>query len=278
MNNHKERIKKARERLLKGVGTPIQSRFEVDDFQKEAIDLIAQESDVLVVAPTGSGKTHIAVEAIRTVLKQGKKAIYTTPLKALSNTKYAEFQRIFGAEYTVGILTGDRKIEGDAHVVIATTEIYRNELYRSSERYQLVILDEVHYISDSQRGPVWEETIVLTPTSSTLLMLSASISNPEEIREWIEDTRGKDCRVVLKEKRPVELRYAFLHPEWGVIPLADEDGRTMPEVSSFYMDAEASRMGRGGRDRGDGWWATFLKWPARYWWRRWQTRWSRWWT
>lgn len=247
MNNQRARIDAARKRLLSGIGAPIDPRFEVDAFQQEAIDLVAQGIDVLVVAPTGSGKTHIAVEAIRTVLKAGKRAVYTTPLKALSNTKYAEFQRIFGAQYTVGILTGDRKIEGDAHVVVATTEIYRNELYRSTERYQLVVLDEVHYISDPNRGPVWEESIVLTPSTTSFLMLSASISNPEEIREWVEDTRGKECRVVLKTERPVELRYGFLHPELGVLPLS-EDGRLFSEVSAFYAGLESDRSGRMLRD------------------------------
>lgn len=243
-SNSKRRIDEARKALLKGVGDPIDHRFVVDPFQQEAIDLVAAGVDTLVVAPTGSGKTHIAVEAMRAIIERGGRAVYTTPLKALSNTKYTEFQRIFGPKHTVGILTGDRKIEGDAHVVIATTEIYRNELYRSSERYQMVVLDEVHYIGDQQRGPVWEESIVLTPTSTTLLMLSASISNHEEIREWIEDVRGKECRVILKEGRPVELRYAFLHPDIGVIPLGDEKGALDPEVLAFYSGSELDRSGR----------------------------------
>jgi superfamily II RNA helicase len=143
----------------------------------------------------------------------------------------------------VGLLTGDRKIEGDSDVVIATTEIYRNELYRGDVRYSLVILDEVHYIADPQRGPVWEESIILTPSESTLLMLSASISNAEEIAAWIEEVRNKECRIVMKRERPVELRYGFLHPRFGVIPLSDEKGHLSPEVSHYYGPNEVDMLG-----------------------------------
>ena len=124
--------------------------------------------------------------------------------------------------------------------MIATTEIYRNELYRGDVRYSLVILDEVHYIADPQRGPVWEESIILTPSESTLLMLSASISNAEEIAAWIEEVRNKECRIVMKKERPVELRYGFLHPRFGVIPLSDEKGHLSPEVSHYYGSAEVN--------------------------------------
>lgn len=252
-------IQEAREKFLSGIGVPEKGQFHVDDFQREAITNLLNGVDTLVVAPTGSGKTYIAIEAIRSLLEQGKRAIYTTPLKALSNTKFSEFQQIFGPRYTVGLLTGDRKIEGDSDVVIATTEIYRNELYRGEGRYSLVILDEVHYIADPQRGPVWEESIILTPHSSTLLMLSASISNSEEISDWIEETRNKECRVVMKTERPVELRYGFLHPKFGVIPLSDEKGHLSPEVSHYYgsarLDEEGMKMrgqpGRESRGRGE---------------------------
>jgi superfamily II RNA helicase len=193
---------------------------------------------------------------MRELLAKGQSAIYTTPLKALSNTKYSEFQQTFGPDHSVGLLTGDRKIEGDSDVVIATTEIYRNELYRGYGRYSLVILDEVHYIADPQRGAVWEESIILTPSSATLLMLSASISNAEEIASWIEETRNKECRIVQKKERPVELRYGFLHPKWGVIPLSDEKGHLSPEVAHYYSGVELDMTGtrvaapRGGRGPG----------------------------
>ena len=243
-------IDEARKRLLNGIGIPAKSVFVVDDFQREAISNLAAGIDTLVVAPTGSGKTHIAVEAIRNVLRNGQKAVYTTPLKALSNTKYNEFQKTFGPDYTVGLLTGDRKIEGDSDVVISTTEIYRNELYRGAGKYSVVVLDEVHYIADPQRGAVWEESIILTPASSSLLMLSASISNAEEIAAWIEEVRNKECRIVMKTGRPVELRFAFMHPKYGVIPLSNEHGQIFPEVSEYYANAPLD--GSGGDNRRGG--------------------------
>ncbi len=246
-------IEESRQRFLSGIGVPKKEDFVVDDFQKQAIENLANGIDTLVVAPTGSGKTFIAIEAMRHLIKQGQHAVYTTPLKALSNTKYTEFQRIFAPDHTVGLLTGDRKIEGDSDVVIATTEIYRNELYKGTGRYSLVILDEVHYIADPQRGAVWEESIILTPHSTTLLMLSASISNAEEIAAWIEETRNKECRIVMKKDRPVELRFGFMHPKFGVIPLSDEKGHLSPEVSHYYGAAEIDmeRMRVAGPRRGE---------------------------
>lgn len=248
-------ITEAREWFLRGIGSPVEGHFVVDDFQREAIENLSAGNDTLVVAPTGAGKTFIAIEAIRSMLAKGQRAVYTTPLKALSNTKFTEFQHIFGPGHRVGILTGDRKIEGNADVVVATTEIYRNELYKSHDRYAMVVLDEVHYIADPQRGPVWEESIILTPSSTALLMLSASISNAAEIAEWIEEVRGKPCKVVYKEKRPVELRYGFLHPDLGVMPLEDREGRLFDEVANYYgssgLNAAGTRL-RQGRFSGPG--------------------------
>ena len=149
----------------------------------------------------------------------------------------------------MGILTGDRKIEGDADVVVATTEIYRNELYRSSERYSLVVLDEVHFIADSQRGPVWEESIILSPKSVTLLMLSASISNPHDIAAWIGAIRNKPVSVIVEDRRPVPLRLGFLHPDLGLLPLEDEEGKVFPEVQQFYGEGGLERRGYGRRER-----------------------------
>ena len=261
-------IHESREKFLSGLGVPEKTDFVADDFQQEAIANLKAGIDTLVVAPTGSGKTFIAVQAIRNLLESGHHSIYTTPLKALSNTKYTEFQHTFGPKYSVGLLTGDRKIEGDSDVVIATTEIYRNDLYRGSGRYSLVILDEVHYIADPQRGAVWEESIILTPSSSTLLMLSASISNAQEIAAWIEEVRNKECRIVMKTVRPVELRFGFMHPRFGVIPLSDEKGHLSPEVAHYYgsmsldesgtrvknyrsgREERGERRGRGGGSRG----------------------------
>lgn len=246
-------IEEGRHRLLDGIGVPQQSAFVPDDFQTEAIAHAVNGDDVLVVAPTGAGKTYIAFEAIRACLLLKLRGVYTTPLKALSNTKFNELKAAFEPEYKVGLLTGDRKIDTDAQVVVATTEIYRNELYSSPERASLVILDEVHFIADPQRGPVWEESIILTPSASTLLMLSASISNANEIASWIEDVRGKKCHVITKKERPVEIRYGFFHPDFGVLPLRDEKGGVFKEVSAYYgksgLDPSGMRLKGGNFQR-----------------------------
>ena len=240
----REFIEQARKYFLRGIAVPENKEFIVDDFQAEAINHIKNGFDTLVVAPTGAGKTFIAFSAIEEYLKQGGRSVYTTPLKALSNTKYNELKQRFEPAYKVGLLTGDRKIEGDADVVIATTEIFRNELYRESQRDALVILDEVHFIADSQRGPVWEESIILAPKTSIFLMLSASISNAEEIAEWLHEVRGKECKVVIKKDRPVELRYGFLHPDLGVMPLSDNKGQVFNEVKRFYGAVSLDQSGR----------------------------------
>jgi len=243
-------LRRAKQRLMEGMGVPAPAPLVEDPFQREAISAVAGGEDTLVVAPTGAGKTHIALQAMEAIVLQRCKAVYTTPLKALSNTKYTDFKRRFEPEHSVGLLTGDRKIDTDADIVVATTEIYRNELYRSYGRFSLVVLDEVHFIADAQRGPVWEESIIFTPRDSTLLMLSASISNASEIAAWIEDVRGRPCRVILERRRPVELRLGFLHPELGVLPLEDEAGGVYPEVVRYYSGTGLDSSGRrlsGGR-------------------------------
>lgn len=245
-HNSHNNLNRMRDEFFEGIGVPEQKPIVADSFQREAIQSLIEGNDTLVVAPTGSGKTYIAVQAIEATLLSGGKAIYTTPLKALSNTKFTEFKARFEPEYRVGLLTGDRKIETDANLVIATTEIYRNELYRYSERYSLVVLDEVHYIADESRGAVWEESIILAPSSSTLAMLSASISNPEEIAEWLMHVRGRECKVVIQKERAVPLRYGFMDPDHGIIPLHDQNGRLLNEVKNFYgqtgLDAQSLRL------------------------------------
>ncbi|MCC6954078.1 MAG: DEAD/DEAH box helicase [Deltaproteobacteria bacterium] len=250
----KKRLAHIREEFLEGIGVPEGGNFSPDPFQLEAIDSLKNGFDTLVVAPTGAGKTFIASEGIRAVVEAGKRAVYTAPLKALSNAKYAEFKTRFEPKHSVGLLTGDRKIGGDASIVVATTEIYRNELYRSSDNYALVVLDELHYLADSQRGAVWEESIILSPRTSALLMLSASISNPQEIAAWIEEIRGKKVTIVRVTERPVELRFGFLHPEKGILPIEDEQERVLPEVARFYSAEREGdpRMRFGGKGRGRG--------------------------
>jgi superfamily II RNA helicase len=221
-------------RLLEGIGTPAPSPFKPDPFQLEALAAVEFE-DVLVTAPTGSGKTWIAREEIKRLLEQNRRAWYTTPLKALTNSKYQEFSEEFGAE-RVGILTGDRKENSDAPLIVGTTEIYRNQLFDSLRgggevNADLVVLDEAHYLADEDRGHVWEEAIILTPPRIRLLLLSATIGNAMEFAAWIEEVRGVRCGVVPgPNKRPVPLRSAVLLPDKRLLPLINEKGQLNPEI------------------------------------------------
>ena len=228
--------------LLSGIGVPEQRPFSPDPFQLEALAAIEYE-DVLVTAPTGSGKTWIAREEVRRLLGQGKRAWYTTPLKALTNSKYTEFGLEFGAE-NVGILTGDRKENADAPLIVGTTEIYRNQVFdamRSGEQVgtDFVIIDEAHYLADEDRGHVWEETIILTPPRIRLLLLSATVGKAEEFAKWIEEVRGSRVRVVKAGPRPVELRAAYLSRELQLYPLFDDEGRFNRDVEQFTKERNA---------------------------------------
>jgi ATP-dependent RNA helicase HelY len=228
---------RAVERLLSGIGVPEQKPLKPDDFQTEALEAIENE-DVLVTAPTGSGKTWIAREEIRRLLAQGKRAWYTTPLKALTNSKYVEFSKEFGAE-NVGILTGDRKENADAPLIVGTTEIYRNQLFdalRGGEqvRTDFVILDEAHYLADEDRGHVWEEAIILSPPRIRMLLLSATVGRAEQFARWIENVRGTTVRVINRAgSRPVELRAAYLSSDLRLFPLFDEDGAMNRDIEQF---------------------------------------------
>jgi ATP-dependent RNA helicase HelY len=243
-----ESQKRALDRLLSGIGTPDLAPFKPDEFQLEALEAIETE-DVLVTAPTGSGKTWIAREEIRRLLAAGKKAWYTTPLKALTNSKYVEFQAEFGEE-NVGILTGDRKEKADAPLIVGTTEIYRNQLFdalRTGEdvKTDFVILDEAHYLADEDRGHVWEEAIILTPPRIRLLLLSATIGNAGEFAGWISEIRGINVRVVARPgARPVELRAAYLSTDLQLMPLLGEDGKLNPEVERLTKEEKMQRRSR----------------------------------
>lgn len=229
--------KRAVEELLAGIGVPEQKPLKPDDFQLEALAAIEHE-DVLVTAPTGSGKTWIAREEIRRLLAAGKRAWYTTPLKALTNSKYVEFSAEFGAE-NVGILTGDRKENGDAPLIVGTTEIYRNQLFdalRSGEQVEtdFVILDEAHYLADDERGHVWEEAIILTPPRIRMLLLSATVGRAEQFARWIGDVRGTRVRVINRAgSRPVELRAAYLSHNLQLYPLFNEEGSFNRDIEQF---------------------------------------------
>lgn len=239
--------------MLQGIGTPPLAPFKPDPFQLEALAALEHE-DVLVTAPTGSGKTWIAREEIRRLLADGKRAWYTSPLKALTNSKYQEFREEFGDEQ-VGILTGDRKENGDAPLIVGTTEIYRNQLFDSLRsgtniRADLVVLDEAHYLADEERGHVWEEAIILSPPRVRLLLLSATIGNAAEFAAWISEVRGVRCGVVERPgARPVPLRAAFLYPDGQLIPLLGENGNLHPEIARLGEQQQKQRQER--TQRGD---------------------------
>jgi superfamily II RNA helicase len=234
-------------KLLEGIGTPPPLPFKPDPFQLEALAAL-ELNDVLVTAPTGSGKTWIAREEIRRLLENGKRSWYTTPLKALTNSKYQEFIDEFGAD-RVGILTGDRKENSDAPLIVGTTEIYRNQLFDSlrggSEvTSDLVVLDEAHYLADEDRGHVWEEAIILTPPRIRLLLLSATIGNAYDFAWWLEEVRGIECQVISgPPKRPVPLRSAVLLPDKRLLPLLNDAGKLNAEIAQLIERSNADREG-----------------------------------
>lgn len=222
-------------RVLKEIGIPKSTPFRPDPFQLESLDKL-EKGDVLVSAPTGSGKTWIAIKAMEGLLKEGGRVWYASPLKALSNAKYEEFGLAFGREQ-VGILTGDRKENSGAPVIVGTTEILRNQLYDAMYQGQdlatdMVIIDEAHYMGDPDRGVVWEEVIIYLPPRVKLLLLSATVKNSEEIASWLNFVRGNPCFTVLAEIRPVPLYPVFFFPDGELTPLSDAKG-LWPKVRHF---------------------------------------------
>ncbi|MHB0929017.1 MAG: DEAD/DEAH box helicase [Candidatus Nanopelagicales bacterium] len=180
--------------------------FELDDFQLRACESLEQGRGVLVAAPTGAGKTIVGEFAVFLALEAGGKCFYTTPIKALSNQKYREFVHTYGDD-RIGLLTGDISINSNADVIVMTTEVLRNMLYAGSETLSgllHVVMDEVHYLADRDRGAVWEEVILQLPESVTVTALSATVSNAEEFGDWLQTVRG-DTDVIVEEHRPVPL-------------------------------------------------------------------------
>ena len=199
--------------------------WPLDRFQIEAIDKLDSSRGVLVSAPTSSGKTVVAEYAIFRALRENAQAIYTTPLKALSNQKYRDFQRQNG-EATVGLVTGENSLNEYAPVVVMTTEILRNVIYEDPRRLRdvrYVILDEVHYIDDFPRGSVWEEIVVQAPSHIKLVGLSATIGNYRELAEWMTQNRGR-IETVFTDRRPTELKL-WLAIQNRFLPLLGADGQ-----------------------------------------------------
>ncbi len=205
--------------FLRGMGEA-EEEFRPSPFQLQALHLLREGKDVVVVAPTGSGKTWIAQEFIREKLARGEGCWYTTPLKALSNQKFDFFRRLFGEE-RVGLLTGERRENPGAPLIVATTEILRNLLYSGRGTPEFVVLDEAHYLSDPERGVTWEEVLILSPPSVQFLLLSATISNPQDICGWMASVRGKEPELVRCEERPVPLRMGVLTSTGHVLALHD---------------------------------------------------------
>lgn len=219
--------------------------FELDDFQKEACDCISDGKSVVVCAPTGAGKTVIAEHAIHCALKAGTKVFYTTPLKALSNQKFNDFSEKYGSD-KVGLLTGDTSINRGAQIVVMTTEVFRNMLYGTNfgsvsdnlKDVRYVILDEVHYMNDEQRGTVWEESIIYCPTNIQIIALSATVANADQLTEWINTVHSK-TELINTDFRPVPLRFFYFDSSQPhtILPLLTPSGalnkKIKPEKKQF---------------------------------------------
>ncbi len=224
--------------------------FSLDDFQLQAIAALDAQKSVVVCAPTGSGKTIIAEYAIHRALMHGRRVFYTTPLKALSNQKLRDFQEQFGASI-VGLITGDTLINVNAPIVVMTTEVFRNMLYdtpigqvgTSTEDVEVVVLDECHYLSDRQRGTVWEESIIYCPPQIQIVALSATVGNPEQLTDWMSRVHGA-TELVNSDFRPVPLRFYFVDHK-GIHRLLDpKNQRLNPELKGKSRKGNSRRRCR----------------------------------
>ena len=220
--------------------------FALDPFQLEAIDALNIGHSVVVSAPTGSGKTLVGEYAIHRALAHGRRVFYTTPLKALSNQKLRDFRSQFGTE-NVGLFTGDLSVNREAGIVVMTTEIFRNMLYAEIDRpdddpladVEAVVLDECHYMNDSQRGTVWEESIIHCPPPIQLVALSATVANAGQLTDWIERVHGP-TRLVLSDHRPVPLAFSFCSAK-GLHPLLNEAGTGLHPNCKVWRPPKTTR-------------------------------------
>lgn len=227
--------------------------FELDDFQKEAVECINNSKSIVVCAPTGAGKTCIAEHALQKALNENTRLFYTTPLKALSNQKFYDFGRKYGEE-NVGLLTGDTSINREAPVVVMTTEVFRNMLYNTNfgtlkdnlHNVKYVVLDEVHYMNDEQRGTVWEESIIYCPSNIQIIALSATIANSRQLCDWINTVHSK-TELIYTDFRPVPLKHYYYDSSkpFEILPLLTPDGklnkRIRPEKKLNYYSRQAKK-------------------------------------
>lgn len=221
--------------------------FPLDSFQVAGITALTEGRSVLVAAPTGAGKTLVGEFALWLAMQRGQKAFYTTPIKALSNQKFNDLKAVHGQD-NVGLLTGDNVINGEAPVVVMTTEVLRNMLYERSatlDGLAFVVLDEVHYLGDRSRGAVWEEVIVQLPGSVSVAALSATVSNAEEFGAWLADVRG-GCDVVISELRPVPLEHHYAVGQ-KIYPIFRRGAAGAGGKKADLGDQEDARQARAGR-------------------------------
>ncbi|MDQ4058012.1 MAG: DEAD/DEAH box helicase, partial [Actinomycetota bacterium] len=226
--------------------------FPFDDFQRHACAALEDGASVLVAAPTGAGKTVVGEFAAYLALKRGGKTFYTTPIKALSNQKYGDFVGLHGAA-NVGLLTGDNSLNGDAPIVVMTTEVLRNMIYEDSPTLaglHHVVLDEVHYLQDRYRGAVWEEVLIHLPVEVQTASLSATVSNTQEFADWLQTLRGR-VEVIIEAERPVNIRHHYMAAD-ELLPMfvVNPNGDPIPNPRAREFDRRpkrSTRPGRGGK-------------------------------
>jgi superfamily II RNA helicase len=227
--------------------------YTLSPFQRESVRAIGARQDVLLSAPTGSGKTLVAEFAIEACVATGRRAIYTAPIKALSNQKFRDFRA--QRQFDVGIMTGDVTLRPGAPVVIMTTEIFRNSLFERGEELDdlgCIVFDEIHYMDDLERGTVWEESLIFLPKDVQLLALSATVSNLSQFREWLEKVRGREVALVESRERPVPLAHFLSFPGRG--PQRADRVRQLPgrDEPRRARDGRRGRSGAPSRGRPGG--------------------------
>jgi superfamily II RNA helicase len=209
----------------------------LDPFQEEAVRAVDAEESVIVAAPTGAGKTLVAEYAIERCLASGARAIYTAPIKALSNQKFRDFSAQYGDR--IGIKTGDVTLNPDAQIILMTTEIFRNTIFESPEAFHDVryaVFDEIHYLDDIERGTVWEESIIFAPEHIRFVCLSATVPNLEPLAQWIRAIRPSvPLRVIIERNRPVPLDHALFVPGLGIKRLADLRKHELGDIRGYFQ-------------------------------------------